>query len=73
MSLSEKSEDLKTGSQAEARRLGHRYVGTEHILLAVSRESQGRVGEILIKLDLDQAKNKQVLVFYQVDPKKLYF
>lgn len=53
MSLSEKSEDLKAGSRAEARRLGHRYVGTEHILLAVSRESQGRVGEVLVKLDLD--------------------
>ena len=52
MSLSEKSEALKEGARIEAKRLGHRYVGTEHILLAVSREPDTRVSEILIELDL---------------------
>ena len=53
MSLSEKSEALKAGAEDEARRLGHRYVGTEHILLAVSREPGTRVSEILIELGLE--------------------
>jgi ATP-dependent Clp protease ATP-binding subunit ClpC len=53
VSLSEKSEALKAGSLAQARRLGHRYVGTEHILLAVARGSHGPVNEILDHLDLD--------------------
>ena len=52
MSLTQASEALKAASQAEARRMGHRYVGTEHVLLAVSRVS-GRVQEVLAKLDLD--------------------
>ena len=53
MSLSEKSEALKEGARVEAKRLGHRYVGTEHILLAVSREPDTRVSEILIELGLE--------------------
>ena len=52
MTLSQASETLKAASQAEARRMGHRYVGTEHILLAVSRASGG-VQDVLGKLDLD--------------------
>ncbi len=53
MPLSEKSEALKEGARIEAKRLGHRYVGTEHILLAVSREPDTKVSEILIELDLE--------------------
>ncbi len=53
MLLSEASEALKDGARDEARRLGHRYVGTEHILLAVSREPDTRVSEILIELGLE--------------------
>ena len=53
MALSEKSKALKAGSLVEARRLGHRYVGTEHILLAICRASHGPVTEILDRLDLD--------------------
>ncbi len=53
MSLSENSEALKEGARIEAKRLGHRYVGTEHILLAVSREPNTKVSEILIELDLE--------------------
>ena len=53
--LSEKSQALKEASKVEARRLGHRYVGTEHILLAVSREANLKVSEILIALGLDPA------------------
>jgi|TARA_B110000116_G_C16708824_1_gene523426 ATP-dependent Clp protease ATP-binding subunit ClpC len=52
VSLTQASEALKAASQAEARRMGHRYVGTEHVLLAVSRVS-GRVQKVLAKLDLD--------------------
>jgi ATP-dependent Clp protease ATP-binding subunit ClpC len=52
VTLSQASEALKAASQAEARRMGHRYVGTEHILLAVSRAS-GVVQDVLGKLNLD--------------------
>ena len=53
MTLSKKSEALLEGARDEARRLGHRYVGTEHVLLAVSREEDSKVSEILIELGLE--------------------
>jgi len=52
MSLSAKSEAVKEGAGDEARRLGHRYVGTEHVLLAVSRVPDSKVSEILVDLGL---------------------
>ena len=51
MNSSENSEKLLEVARAEAKRLGHRYVGTEHLLLAVSRDPT--VGEILTKLHLE--------------------
>ena len=39
----------------EARSLGHTYVGTEHLLLGLLRESDGLAGQVLINLDLDIA------------------
>ena len=55
MKLSEKSERLKVVAGEEARRLGHRYVGTEHLLLAVSHDENEKVCEILVELGLDPA------------------
>jgi len=39
----------------EARTLRHSYVGTEHILLALTRNSAGAAARILLQLDLDPA------------------
>jgi ATP-dependent Clp protease ATP-binding subunit ClpA len=40
----------------EARRFGHQYVGTEHILLGLIRERSGVAGNVLKNLDLDLSK-----------------
>jgi len=54
----------KTGRPAErylaagadqARRLGHRSVGTEHVLLALSRDPDGEAASILRQLDVRHA------------------
>ena len=37
--FTKEARDVATGSQAEARRLGHAFVGTEHILLALVQSS----------------------------------
>ena len=37
----------------EARLLGHNYIGTEHLLLGLIRESEGLAGRILHKLGVD--------------------
>jgi hypothetical protein len=49
---SKKVLDLAT---REARRLGHHYVGTEHVLLALVREGEGLAAQILGRLGTDRA------------------
>lgn len=40
-------------AQAEARHLGHHYVGTEHLLLGLLTESQGTVSQVLESFKID--------------------
>ncbi len=49
-------------SMKEALKLGHNYVGTEHILLGLIREGEGVAAQVLVKLgaDLDRVR-RQVL------------
>jgi enamine deaminase RidA (YjgF/YER057c/UK114 family) len=46
----------------EARRLGHRYVGTEHLLLGLVREGEGIAAGVLESLgvDLDKARHEVI-------------
>ncbi|HHU68851.1 MAG TPA: ATP-dependent Clp protease ATP-binding subunit [Thermoanaerobacterales bacterium] len=46
----------------EARRLGHNYIGTEHILLALIREGEGVAAQVLMNLgvDLDKTRNEVI-------------
>ena len=40
----------------EALSLGHNYIGTEHILLAIARENEGVASRILLDFDVDAEK-----------------
>jgi ATP-dependent Clp protease ATP-binding subunit ClpC len=48
----------------EARQLGHDYIGTEHLLLALIREGEGVAAQVLTKLgaDLDRVRAEVVAV-----------
>src|SRR5690625_2580390 len=46
-------------SQDEARKLGHSYVGTEHILLGLIREGEGVAARVLRNLDVSLNKARQ--------------
>jgi dihydroneopterin aldolase len=47
----------------ESMQLGHNYIGTEHLLLGLARESQGVAARVLSNLDVDQNKvHRQVLL-----------
>ncbi len=46
-------------SLAEARRLNHTYVGTEHILLALIREGEGVAARVLANADISLNKARQ--------------
>ncbi|MEA3560338.1 MAG: Clp protease N-terminal domain-containing protein, partial [Candidatus Omnitrophota bacterium] len=46
----------------EARRLGHNYIGTEHLLLGLIREGEGVASHILLNQDLDLNKVRQEIM-----------
>src|SRR6056300_1159216 len=52
--------DVITYSKEEALRLGHDYIGTEHLLLGIIREGEGTAIQILkdLGLDLKQLRTK---------------
>lgn len=43
-------------SYVEARRMGHNYIGTEHLLLAIMREGESIAVRILVSLGIDTQK-----------------
>ena len=45
--------EVITFSRDEALRLGHDYIGTEHIMLGILRENHGEAITILNNLDVD--------------------
>ena len=49
-------------SLREALSLGHNYIGTEHILLALIREADGVAWQILAKIGLDQAELRDAVL-----------
>jgi ATP-dependent Clp protease ATP-binding subunit ClpC len=46
----------------EARRMGHNYVGTEHLLLGLIREGEGVAAQVLNSLGADANKVRQVVL-----------
>ncbi|MGQ9531554.1 MAG: ATP-dependent Clp protease ATP-binding subunit [Desulfotomaculales bacterium] len=46
----------------EARRLGHPYVGTEHLLLGLIREGEGIAAQVLTSLGADQHKVRHLVL-----------
>ncbi len=51
----------------EARALNHTYVGTEHILLGLLRDSDGVAARVLINLDVDLEQTRQEIL-KELDP-----
>ena len=48
----------------EARRMGHNYIGTEHLLLALLREKDGLAATVLRRLGLDLEKTRHQVMEY---------
>jgi ATP-dependent Clp protease ATP-binding subunit ClpC len=49
-------------AHGEAKRLGHHYVGTEHLLLGLVREGEGLAAQILDRLGADRATIVEALL-----------
>ncbi|KAB2837424.1 MAG: ATP-dependent Clp protease ATP-binding subunit, partial [Melioribacteraceae bacterium] len=59
--FSERVQEVIRLSREEALRLGHDYIGTEHLLLGIIREGQGVAVAILRNLDCDLIKLKKAI------------
>jgi len=59
--FSDRLQDVIRLSREEALRLGHDYIGTEHLLLGIIREGQGVAVRILRNLDCDMMKLKKAI------------
>ena len=46
----------------EALQLGHKYIGTEHILLGLIREGEGVAAQVLVKLGADLSRVRQKVI-----------
>jgi ATP-dependent Clp protease ATP-binding subunit ClpC len=57
--FTDRARKVLDAATAEARRLNHEYVGTEHILLALVKEGTGVAALVLYVLDIDPAKIRQ--------------
>jgi len=55
-SFTERAQRVLYLSQEEARKLGHSFVGTEHVLLALTHESQGVAGRALHNMGLSRKR-----------------
>ncbi len=59
--FSERVQEVIRLSREEALRLGHDYIGTEHLLLGIIRENHGVAVKILSNLGVDLASLKKTI------------
>lgn len=59
MGLTPRAKRVLELSHLEARRLGHNYVGTEHIFLGLIREGEGIAARVLTNLNVDLNKARE--------------
>jgi ATP-dependent Clp protease ATP-binding subunit ClpC len=55
------AQDVWTLAQEEARRLGHNYIGTEHLLLGLLAAREDAAGRALAALGLDLARTRALV------------
>ncbi len=61
--FSDRARRVLTLAQEEAQRFNHNYIGTEHILLGLVRETEGVVARVLINLGIDLNKVRAAVEF----------
>ncbi|MDP3062412.1 MAG: ATP-dependent Clp protease ATP-binding subunit, partial [Chloroflexota bacterium] len=61
--FSERARRVLSLAQEEAQRFNHNYIGTEHILLGLVRETEGVAARVLANLSVDLAKVRSAVEF----------
>lgn len=59
--FTERAKRVMALTQEEARGFRHNYIGTEHLVLALARETEGLAAQILGKLGVDETQLRDVL------------
>lgn len=59
--FTKRSRQALTLAQDEAQRLGHRYIGTEHLLLGLLREEQGVAAKVLTHMGVSLERVRQMV------------
>jgi len=59
--FTKRSRQALTLAQDEARRFGHRYIGTEHLLLGLLREEQGVAAKVLTRMGVTLQRVRQMV------------
>jgi len=61
--FSERARRVLTSAQEEAQHLNHSYIGTEHILLGLTREEEGVAGKVLNNLGVSLSKVRSAVEY----------
>ena len=61
--FSERARRVLSLAQEEAQRFNHNYIGTEHILLGLVRETEGVAARVLSSLSVDLSKVRSAVAF----------
>ena len=61
--FSERARRVLSLAQEEAQRFNHNYIGTEHILLGLVRESEGVAARVLLNLNVELVKVRSAVEF----------
>ncbi len=61
--FSERARRVLSLAQEEAQRFNHNYIGTEHILLGLARETEGVAARVLSSLGVDLSKVRSAVEF----------
>ena len=61
--FSERARRVLSLAQEEAQRFNHNYIGTEHILLGLVRESDGTAAKVLASLAIELSKVRSAVEF----------
>ena len=61
--FSERARRVLSLAQEEAQRFNHNYIGTEHVLLGIVRETDGVAAKVLVNLDVELNKVRSAVEF----------
>ena len=61
--FSERARRVLSLAQEEAQRFNHNYIGTEHILLGLVRETEGVAARVLLNLNVELVKVRSAVEF----------